>query len=304
MRNEFITGRMYAIDIEYTAYENSLSKESQDEGFAAAVANAALTGTAALVPVAHTARMLSGIAAGATTVDQAYNKQYLLNKAVQILQGQMRAKRSEIATEIIARLKSPVVDYPLGMAMSDLEEYYRAGTLSGALIDVSTAVGTQASISKESKNEVKPAAAAIADAKGIAVATAPLGKSTDFVTVTPSVRTTARNPMPNSREAIIAFERAKLIQQALCVPSDGDLGKDFGSVTRNAISQFKAGVAGKTPADARSEDGVVKTPADLNNLTYATALRAKSPTGSCGVDGETDPFKIGQIVKKNKPSIQ
>jgi hypothetical protein len=88
------------------------------------------------------------------------------------------------------------------------------------------------------------------------------------------------------------------------VPVDGDFGKDFNSTTRNAISQFKAGVAGKQKADAKSEDGVVKTPADLNNLSYAVRLMRKNPGGTCGIGGESDPFKIGQLVKQNKPSVQ
>lgn len=155
IRNEFIFERIYAMDVYYTVYEESLTKESQSEGFWAAVTNAALTGTAALIPVAQTARILSGIAAGLTTADQAYNKQFLYSRAVQILQSQMRARRADIVSHIVIRASKSVIEYPLGMAMTDLEEYYRAGTLAAAFIDLSEKIGTDASTNKRVKDVLK-----------------------------------------------------------------------------------------------------------------------------------------------------
>jgi hypothetical protein len=155
VRNEFIFERIYAMDVRYTAYEEKLTREAQDEGFFAAVTNAALTGTAALIPVAQTTRLLSGIAAGLTTADQAYDKQYLYNRAVQVLQSQMRAKRADVASHIVVRADYPVTKYPLGMALSDLEKYYRAGTLPSAFIDLSERVGTEANVNKKAKDVLK-----------------------------------------------------------------------------------------------------------------------------------------------------
>jgi hypothetical protein len=139
-----------------------LTREGEDEGFWAAIANAALTGTGALIPVAQTTRILSGVAAGLTTADQAYNKQYLLNKTVQILQSQMRADRSDVLTHILAATKTSSAEYPLGMAMSDLEQYYRAGTLSAAFISLSQGASTNADISKQMADSVKPGAGLVA----------------------------------------------------------------------------------------------------------------------------------------------
>jgi hypothetical protein len=162
IRNEFIFERMYAMDVNYTIYEERLTKETEDEGFYAAVTNAALTGTGALIPVAQTTRLLSGIAAGLTTADQAYNKQYLYNKAVQVLQSQMRAKRADVASLIAVRVDYAATKYPLGMAMSDLEEYYRAGTLASAFIDLSEKVSTEATNNKKAKDILKGGGAQVA----------------------------------------------------------------------------------------------------------------------------------------------
>jgi hypothetical protein len=165
VRNEFIFDRIYAMDVKYTTYEESLTKESQSEGFWAAVTNAALTGTAALIPVAQTAQILSAVAAGLTTTDQAYSKQFLYSRAVQILQSKMRAKRSTIVSQIVLRANKPVTEYPLGMAMADLEEYYRAGTLSSAFIDLQEGVGSEAIANRAVKDELKGGGAKVHEAQ-------------------------------------------------------------------------------------------------------------------------------------------
>ena len=72
------------------------------------------------------AHILAGIAAGLTTADQAYSKEFLYSRAVQILQSQMRAKRSDVVSHIVVRASSSVIEYPLGMAMTDLEELINA----------------------------------------------------------------------------------------------------------------------------------------------------------------------------------
>jgi hypothetical protein len=209
IRNNFIFERVYAMDVKYTAYEENLTKESQDEGFWAAVTNAALTGTGALIPVAQTTRLLSGIAAGLTTTDQAYNKQFLLNKAVQLLQSQMRARRAEIMTNIIARSKYSVIDYPLGMAMSDLEEYYRAGTLSAAFIDLSEGVATNADVAKSVKDQIKPGAPEVAQA--ITNVNAPLSRL-------------APRAQPGAGfEATLTPKDVADIREAMCLPRAGSL---------------------------------------------------------------------------------
>lgn len=212
IRNDFIFERIYAMDAKYTVYEEGLTRESETEGFAAAVTNAALTGTGALIPVAQTTRLLSGIASGLTTVDQSYSKQFLYNKAVQILQSQMRAKRAEVATNIIARSKFNVIDYPIGMAMTDLEEYYRAGTLASAFIDLSQSTGTNAEIQKAAKDQIKPGAADVARALRAATIS----------------NVSAPLPAPVSSRSALGITDAEIgkLRVALCLPEKGNFDAD------------------------------------------------------------------------------
>jgi len=246
------------MDVEYTAYEDSLTKESQSEGFWAAVTNAALTGTGALIPVAQTTRLLSGIAAGLTTVDQAYNKQFLYNKAVQILQSQMRAKRAEVQSQVIARSSSSVTEYPLGMAMADLEEYYRAGTLASAFIELSESVSTDANKKKEVKELLKGGGAAITAAQikaGIITnVNAPLPKPLRSPAV---VSPTRLGDEPQMQSKDIAS-----VQRTLCIDETGNLGV-AGSKDRMALSDFLA--ANGLPRSTVLTWGILRNIQDLQS---------------------------------------
>lgn len=247
IRNDFIFERVYAMDAKYTLYEEGLTRESETEGFVAAVTNAALTGTGALIPVAQTTRLLSGIAAGLTTVDQSYSKQFLYNKAVQILQSQMRAKRSEVVTNIIARSKSSVIDYPIGMAMSDLEEYYRAGTLASAFIDLSQNASTDAEAKKAVKDQIKPGAALVTQAQARAGVQAAV-----ITSATAPMQAVKLSPMPNvnrfgSIEPGLQVKEIMAWQKLVCATPNGDLGK-HGSDTRTKILAFLR-AKGRHPID-------------------------------------------------------
>lgn len=150
-RNAFITARMYAIDVAYTNYEASLTHENQDVNFYANAATLGLTTTASLIPVAHTSRVLSAIAGGVTSLDTAYNEKVLIAKAIQNVQTQMRADRMDLAGRIYVKMACPLEAYPVGLAWSDLEAYYRAGTFTQGLVNLSNTVNNAKNEAKESK---------------------------------------------------------------------------------------------------------------------------------------------------------
>jgi hypothetical protein len=177
-RNALITERMYAIDLAYTKYESQVLHESQDIGFLATLTNLGLTGTAALIPAKQTAHILSGIASGVTGAESAYRDKILLNNLVQNLMSQMRTDRNDQAALMLANMQCPVSLYPPGMARSDLEAYYRAGTIPSAVIGLNKTVNKAETDSKANKDSKTPAAppaavaqlqmsAAVSDAKSM-----------------------------------------------------------------------------------------------------------------------------------------
>jgi len=150
-RNNYIGVRMYAIDVQYYDYESRLTHERQEMNFGAATAAIALNTTSTLVPVTQTKNLLTGISSGVTGANAAYNSEVLLNRTIQIVQDQMRADRAQIATRILAGLKKSSADYTLAQAMSDLEEYYQAGTLTAGLMGAQRTVAGNADAAEAAK---------------------------------------------------------------------------------------------------------------------------------------------------------
>jgi hypothetical protein len=151
-RNAIIDARMYAIDLQYSEYEAALTHERQEADFATAAANIGLTSTSTLIASVQAKNILTSVAGGLTGVNAAYGDKVLLNRTIQVLENQMRGARAKIATKIIAGSKLSSRDYGLGMALSDLEEYYRAGTITGALIDVTDTVSKETTLQKDRKD--------------------------------------------------------------------------------------------------------------------------------------------------------
>ena len=161
IRNEIIAQRMYAIDVQYTLYENALTRETQEVGFGALSTAEGLSTAATLVVPAATKTILSAAATGVLAIKGHYDSEVLLAQSMRTIQKQMRASRNLIAAGISAKLVQSVADYPLSTALSDLEEYYAAGTLTTGVIDTSTTVGIKEDDTKNIKQVVTQAPPAL-----------------------------------------------------------------------------------------------------------------------------------------------
>ena len=158
-RNAYITERMYGIDLEYTKYEADITTATASVGFFSSLVNLGLTGTASVLNVPQTNKILSAIATGVTGGTQAFDKDVLLSQAIQNLETQMRTDRNNQAKIIVASMDCSIEQYPLGMALSDLEAYYRAGTVPSAEVTISRTVNKAEETSKNNKDSVSPAKA-------------------------------------------------------------------------------------------------------------------------------------------------
>lgn len=161
-RNELISARMYEIDVAYTKYESQLTHENQQVNFGSTALTLGLTTAGSLILAPQTTRVLSGLASGITGLDNAYSEKIILSKTIQNVQTQMRANRNDQAALIYASMRCSLKDYPIGMALSDLESYYRAGTFTAGLINLSKTVAkaeTEAKANKEAKSAASSSSA-------------------------------------------------------------------------------------------------------------------------------------------------
>ncbi len=152
-RNDWLAGRMYAIDMQYTVYEAALTRERQGVGFGAAVAAIGLTTASTLVSAVATKDILAGTAGAVTGARAAYDNDVLLAHSVQWIQSQMRTRRSQVAERLLRGMKNSTTNYPLAAALLDLEDYYRAGTFTGGMIATTETLGADARFSEDQKDE-------------------------------------------------------------------------------------------------------------------------------------------------------
>jgi hypothetical protein len=148
-RNRIITARKLAIDMYYTKYDAALSQEIQAAEFGAKAINIGLTTTSALIPVVHTKTMLDGIATGASGLDTSYNEKVLRSQLVANIQAAMRSARHDQAAVIYANMNCSIEKYNVAMALSDLEAYYRAGTVPSGLVKLTQTILKEEAASKE-----------------------------------------------------------------------------------------------------------------------------------------------------------
>lgn len=153
-RNEYIARRMYVTDVEYSAYEAALTSERQKFQFASSVAGQGLNAAGALFTPAATTKILSGIAGGISATKGFYDSDLVIAKTLQIAEGQMRARRDEVAIRIFKKRTETAVTYPLSAALTDLEDYYRAGTLNSGLIEAAGEAGKAAQVAASEKARV------------------------------------------------------------------------------------------------------------------------------------------------------
>lgn len=153
-RNDYIARRMYIIDAEFTEFESALTKERGEFGFTTALVTQGLTTAGAVFTPANTVRALSALAGGVNASRGFYDSELLVNKTIQIVQAQMEAKRDDVAARIFGKVDYLPRTYPLSAALHDLEDYYRAGTLTAGLIKATAEAGEAAKDASDKKEAV------------------------------------------------------------------------------------------------------------------------------------------------------
>jgi len=260
LRNEIVTARMYIADLEYHYYEANLTREMQSEGLLATTTSLGLTTTASRIPVAQTSRLLSGIATGVTGLDKAYSEKELLSNTMQALQTQMRADRKTQKAVIQASMINPstkkitpIEEYTLPMALSDVDSYYQAGTIASALIGLSKTVANAETNAQQAQANTGPNPDAVSQARSTAHQTAPTVVPTVIRDVNTPLGQPFVAPITKGDTRLTDFEERttkktwKSVLNTLCITQGDDLGP-AGSEARRQLSKFLSAHK-KTPSD-------------------------------------------------------
>lgn len=172
-RNQILQELIFLIDQNYSVFESKYYGSDASVNFAGDVVNLGLTGVSSVTGTAHLKSVLSAIATGTTGIKTSYEKNFYDQQTRSAVVQKMRAGR---ATQLALiqdqnHMKAPVVcpaagcpaiagvavtPYSLETGMSDIDTYFEAGTVIGALQAIATSAGQDqgAAQSKQKINSI------------------------------------------------------------------------------------------------------------------------------------------------------
>ena len=140
-RDEVVNARLRAIDLHFGIFEQEVARENIIGNVAVDWAVLALGGATALSPSSTAKSIMGGISGGLTGAKGSVDKNVFYNKTMPVLLAEMEALRKEVLVRIREGLMKSTSDYPLTQALIDLDDYYKAGTIPGALIGIAATAG-------------------------------------------------------------------------------------------------------------------------------------------------------------------
>ncbi len=133
IRRAMMERRMAVIDAYFKEFQAGLVKENVQSEFGIALLGVGVGAAGSLVPETAS-QILSAVSGGLVGAQAAYGKSVLYDKAMSALIAQMQACRKAVAAHIFQRWNLDLDQYPMWMARTDLDAYYFAGSLPGAIL--------------------------------------------------------------------------------------------------------------------------------------------------------------------------
>ena len=141
IRDEYVNAQISAINIHFGEFEKALFREGVGAGIGTDWIKLALGGVGALY--SSVSQAFSAATAFIEGAKASFDKQAFFENTITTLFAAMDANRKTVQVKIREGLDQPVADYPLTQAMADLEDYYIAGTIPGALISINADSGAK-----------------------------------------------------------------------------------------------------------------------------------------------------------------
>jgi hypothetical protein len=137
LRDGIINELILIADHNYHAYEGGMTAGRAKNNFYTGALRTSLETAGALITVADTTRVLAGLAAFTGTLHESADKEFFFDNTIDALIIQMRADRTEELVNLLKGRKATYDNYSIETAIGDITNYYRAGTLSSAIVSIS-----------------------------------------------------------------------------------------------------------------------------------------------------------------------
>jgi len=152
-----------AIDLQFNAFQQDIAHEGVGVGIATDWVALALNAAGSLVSsaanvagtlVSGTANALSATAAGLSGARTSIDKKVYFDTTLPTLLATMVAQRKAVLVRIREGLTHEIDAYPLTLALNDLDRYYQAGTIPGALTAMADVAGATATTAETQLNRL------------------------------------------------------------------------------------------------------------------------------------------------------
>jgi hypothetical protein len=154
-RNRIISAKLVLIDLNYSSFITNSSFQKQTLDTVTDVVLLGLSIGATAVGGAPTKTLLSAIATGVAGSKLAVDKNFYYEKTISALVAAMNAQRKTALIPIQEGLTQGTDRYPLTRALSDLDNYYLAGTFVGALQAIQADAGAKEAKADEALNNIR-----------------------------------------------------------------------------------------------------------------------------------------------------
>jgi hypothetical protein len=154
-RNKFITGRLVLINLNYYKWLRNVTADKQLLDSASDILVMSLNLAATAVGGKEAKTILSAVSAGVAGSKTTIDKYYFYEKTVPALAATMNAQRKQVLINIIKGLDMDLKQYPFEQAVSDLNDYYMAGTFQGAISTIQADAGTKETAANNTINFLK-----------------------------------------------------------------------------------------------------------------------------------------------------
>lgn len=161
-RDQIVYRVVAQIDAAYGAFESSLSNGRAAYQTGGDAAQLGLTAAATVVGATEIKDILSATSIALQGTRLSFDKNFFEQKTTEALVAQMRASRKTLQAQLIRSLGTrDVGSYPLEAAWIDVVGYYYAGTISSALVEISSKAGAADTAAqqdlKKAVDEITPA---------------------------------------------------------------------------------------------------------------------------------------------------
>lgn len=137
-RNSIMNSLLQVVDYNYAEYEGNLVAGNAKRNFAFGTLGTAIGLADQITDNVNTLKILTAIQTFAGTTNTAVSKEFYFEQTIPALLKAMRSERAEQLANINIGLKSDYEKYPLSRGIREINLYFRAGTLSSAVIQLDT----------------------------------------------------------------------------------------------------------------------------------------------------------------------